>query len=357
MKPNLRLRIFLQVTLLAAPCLVFIAGCSSSSNANVVVVAGDGIDGSGGDGGPAIRAQFNSIFGVAVDSSGNFYVADAASEVVRKVTVSTGIISTVAGSGVSGYAGDDGPATKAKLDFPFGIALDRANNLYIADRGNNVVRRVDASTGIITTIGGDGLPGFSGDGGLATKASLNTPENIAFDSAGNLYLTDFANSRVREISAATGIIRTVAGGGSSLQEDVAATSASIHQIDCVAVDAGGNLYVCDRDREGVREIDAATGTIHTIAGNGNYGESGNGGPATSAEMSTPYGIAFTASGAMLVVDYAGGTVREIDAAGRISQVARFAAASNPTAIAAGGSGQFYVSDSGARVVREISGVQ
>jgi streptogramin lyase len=358
MKPTLRsLRIFPHRNLLPAAFLLFLGGCAASNNANVVTVAGNGRAGTAGDGGPAIDAQFNTLWGAAVDSSGNFYISDGGGE-VRKVTVSTGVISTVAGTGTSGYSGDSGPATKAELNGPFGIAIDTANNLYIADRGNNVIRKVDAATGIISTVAGSGLAGFTGDGGIATKAKLNMPENIAIDRAGDLYITDFLNGRVREVSASTGTIQTVAGGGSSTAENVPATTATLGQPDCVAVDGNGNLYLCDRNREGIRKIDAATGMVNTIAGNGNYGETGDGGPATSAELSTPFGIAFTATGEILVVDYASGSVREINTAtGHISTIAKFPAIESPTAVAANGSGQFYVTDSQMRVVHEIAAVQ
>jgi len=361
MKTILRsLRTFPQIVLLlTTPFLLFLAGCGSSGdgNGNVVTVAGSGRSGSGGDGGPALDAQFNTIWGVAVDASGNLYISDGGDQVVRKVAVSTGVITTVVGNGTYGYSGDGGPATKAELHGPFGIAFDAANNLYIADRGNNVIRKVDASTGIISTVAGNGLPGFTGDGGPATVASLNTPENITVDQSGNLYITDFLNGRIRKVSADKGIIQTVAGGGKSTLEDVPAATADLGQPDCITVDGSGNLYLCDRNREGVRKIDGATGTIHTIAGNGSYGESGDGGPATSAELSTPYGITFTASGEILVVDYASGSVREIDSTGRISTVAKFPAIQNPTAIVPNGSGQFYVGDSGMRTVHEITGVR
>ena len=343
---------------LTAPCLLFlIIGCSSSGSGDVVTVAGSGRAGSGGDGGPALDAQFNTIWGVAVDSHGNLYISDAGDQVVRKVTVSTGVITTVVGTGAYGYSGDGGLAAKAELHNPFGIVMDPADNLYIADRGNNVIRKVDASTGIISTVAGNGLPGFTGDGGPATAASLNTPENLALDRSGNLYITDFLNGRIREVSAAAGIIQTVAGGGTSTLDNVLATVADLGQPDCVSLDNSGNLYFCDRNREAVRKIDAVTGIVHTVAGNGTYGESGDGGPATSAALSTPWGVTFTASGEMLVVDYASGAVRKIDSTGCISTVAKFPAFQNPTAITPNGSGQFCVSDSGLRVVRQIAGVQ
>jgi sugar lactone lactonase YvrE len=340
-------RIFLTTSLCVA-----LTACSSGPT--VTTVAGNGQDGNSGDGGPATSAEMNSIFGVAVDSSGNFYIADAASEVIRKVTVSTGIITTVAGNGSNGYSGDKGPATAAQLNFPFGIAIDSANNLYIADRGNNLIRKVTASTGIISTVAGNGSAAFSGDGGLATLASLNGPENIAIDASGNLFVTDFENSRIREIAAASGIITTVAGGGKSSSEGVAATSAHITP-DCVAIDNSGNLDLCNRDIEGVQKIALSTGILSLIAGNGTYGEAGNGGPASSAELSTPFGIAFSSTGNMYVADYGSGSVRRIDmSSGMIDSVENSPTFQSPAALAINAAGNLYVADTSLREVRMIT---
>ncbi|HSY35669.1 MAG TPA: hypothetical protein VK814_07970 [Acidobacteriaceae bacterium] len=343
-----RLRgIFLTTTLCVA-----LTACSSGPT--VTTVAGSGQDGNSGDGGPATSAKLNSIYGMALDSTGNIYIADAASEVIRKVTVSTGIITTVAGTGSGGYSGDNGPAVSAQLNFPFGIAIDSANNLYIADRGNNVIRKVTASTGIITTIAGNGSAAFSGDGGLAALASLYGPENIAIDASGNLFVADFENSRIREISASSGIITTVAGGGKSTAEGVAATSATISP-DCVAIDNSGNLYLCNRDIEGIQKVALSTGLLSLVAGNGTYGETGNGGPATAAELSTPFGIALSSTGDMYVADYASGSVRRIDlSTGTIDSVASPPTFQSPTALALNAAGNLYVADTSLREVRMIT---
>jgi sugar lactone lactonase YvrE len=334
--------------------LCFATACSSSGPI-ITTVAGTGADGSSGDSGPAIKADFNSIWGVAVDSKGDFYISDEANETVRKVTVSTGIISTYVGNGTSGYSGDNGPATSAQLAAPFGIAFDSSDNLYIADRGNFVIRKVAASTGIITTIAGTaGESSLSGDGGLATRATFDLPQSIAIDAAGNVYVGDDSDGHVRKIVTSTGIITTVAGGGTSKAEGVPAITADI-QPDGIAVDGTGTLYIGDRVHEGVRKVDPATGLIATIAGGGSSGSNGNGVAATGVAMVTPDAIAFSPSGYIYVGDYGDGAINRIDlSTGLIYSVAGSPNFSSIPAIAFDSSGSLYAADSELRIVREIT---
>ena len=217
---------------------------------------------------------------MAVDASGNLYIADTGNNRIRKVSA-TGIITTVAGNGSAGYSGDGGPATSAQLDGPEGVAVDGSGNLYIADTCNNRIRKVSA-TGIITTVAGNGSAGYSGDGGPATSAQLSLPAGVAVDGSGNLYIADSGNNRIRKVSA-TGIITTVAGNGSPgySGDGGPATSAQLNQPAGVAVDASGNLYIADSSNNRIRKV-SATGIITTVAGNGFDGYSGDGGPATSA---------------------------------------------------------------------------
>ena len=220
---------------------------------------------------------------------GDLFIADQNNSRIRRVDAATGIITTVAGNGVSGYGGDGGPATSASLYQPTGVAVDAAGNVFITDRGNNRVRKVDAATGVITTVAGTGTNGYSGDGGPATGADLAYPTAVAVDAAGDLFIVDLGNSRIRRVDAATGIITTVAGNGMQAYggDGGPATGASLNYPLDVAVDAAGNVFIADYVNHRVRRVDAATGVIATVAGTGVAGYGGDGGPAVSAPCPTP----------------------------------------------------------------------
>ncbi|HEX4380829.1 MAG TPA: hypothetical protein VH022_12380, partial [Candidatus Acidoferrum sp.] len=283
----------------------------------MTIVAGiPGPSGQTGDGGPAVSAKFRGPEGLRLDQAGNLYIVDTGNFAVRKVDTN-GIITTYAGRlHVSGYTGDGGLATSATLGGPSYIALDHAGNLYISDLINNVIRRVDATTHIITTVAGNNTSGFSGDGGSATSAQLNSPNGLSFDSKGNLYICDRGNNVVREVAAATGIITTVAGtGGSSgsTGDGGAATSALLNFPWSITLDGSDNLYIADFLNGAVRKVDAISQVITTVAGvNGSQGNSGDGGPATSAQISNPTDLAFDNFGHLYVADLISTTVREVD---------------------------------------------
>jgi sugar lactone lactonase YvrE len=224
-----------------------------AANGIIATVAGKGASGYSGDGATATNAGLNLPCGVAVDSSGNLYIADTDNERIRKVAAN-GIITTVAGKGAAGYSGDGGPATNASLNLPYGAALDAFGNLYIADRSNNRIRKV-AANGIITTVAGNGSGTYAGDGGPATNASLDYPIGAAFDAAGNLYVADSGNNCIRKADT-NGIITTVAGNGSGTYagDGGAATNASLNYPSAAAVDASGNLYIADRSNNRIREV-------------------------------------------------------------------------------------------------------
>ena len=322
---------------------------------DIYTVAGDGTGGFSGDGGPATQAQMFSPYGIAVDRNGNLLIADYGNNRVRVVAATTGMfygqamtagdIYTVAGEGFGGFSGDGGPADKAKLNLPRGVAVDSNGNLLIADWYNNRVRVVVAASGTyygkamtaghIYTVAGNGTLGFSGDRAPAIRAELYDPEGLAVDSRGNLLIADYGNSRVRIMAASSGTyygqamtagdIYTVAGdgtqgfsgdGGPAVKADFAAPAA-------VAVDANGNLVIADTINQRVRVVAASSGTfygqamtagdVYTIAGNGTGGFSGDGGPAASAEFKYPGGVGVDGNGNLLIADTDNNRVRVVAA--------------------------------------------
>jgi trimeric autotransporter adhesin len=297
----------------------------AASTGIVTTVAGNGTYGYTGDGGPASAAQLGQPWGLAFDANGNLYIADQGNEVVREVSGTTGIITTVAGNGTYGYSGDGGPATSAELSVPIGIALDGSGNLYISDGNNFVVRMVTAATGVMTTFAGNGTMGYSGDGGPAASASLNNPGGLAVDGAGDLIIADAGNGRVREVSVATGNITTIAGDGCTnpfgkgppcpLGDGGPATSALLSGPGAVALDRAGNLYITDSGDERIRMVSGATGIISTVAGTGVQGFSGDGGPGTAAQMNGPLGLALDASGNLYFADLYNDRLREVVSVG------------------------------------------
>jgi VCBS repeat-containing protein len=278
------------------------------SAGTVTTVAGTGTFTGGGDGGPATAAMLQGPYRVALDANGNLYIADLNSHRIRKVD-SAGIITTVAGTGLFGYSGDGGPATAAQFASPIGVVVDGAGNLYIADRMNQRIRKVD-NAGIITTVAGNGAAGYSGDGGPATAAQLNFPTSVAVDAAGNLYIVDSFNGRIRKVDN-DGIITTVVGNGLGYGGDGGpATAAQLFDPYDVTVDGAGALYIADRGNSRVRKVDSA-GIITTVAGTGAAGYSGDGGPAGSAQVNLPIGVAVDGAGALYIADTTNHRVRRV----------------------------------------------
>ena len=269
--------------------------------------AGTGEAGFSGDGGPAVQAKIAEPAGVATDRAGNLYIADRYHNRVRRVTPA-GVISTFAGTGEFGSSGDGAAATAARLAYPAGLAIDASNNLYVSEQGSSRIRRISAA-GIISTIAGNGTPGFSGDGGPATEASLNTPAGLAFDAAGNLYIADSANQRIRMVSP-SGRISTVAGGGTTLSDGDLATKAILRGPQAVAVDAAGTLYIADSQASRVRRVDK-NGIITTFAGTGESGFSGDGDLASNAKIEVPSGLAIDAAGNLYISDRNNNRVRVV----------------------------------------------
>jgi sugar lactone lactonase YvrE len=246
-----------------------------------------------------------------VDSEGNLFIADMHNNVVRKVDQATAIITTVAGNGATGF------------DTPSGVTVDSEGNLLIADTGNNVVRKVDQATGIITTVAGNGRFGFSGDGGPAFDAQLAIPISVTVDSEGNLLIADGNNNRVRRVDQATGIITTVAGNGAPgfSGDGGLAHDAQLNEPSSVAVDSWGNLFITDTYNNVVRKVDQVTGIITTVAGNGAPGFSGDGGPAFDAQLSEPTSVAVDSEGNLFIADMSNSVVRKVDQNGVITTVA------------------------------------
>ncbi len=282
-----------------------------STNGVLHVVAGSGIGTfSSGDGGSGTAASLSGPWGVGIDSSGNVYIAERGHR-VRKVT-REGIIITIAGTGNSGFSGDGGPATNASLTIPLAVAPDATGNLYIADTGNHRVRKVGPD-GVITTIAGNGVAGFSGDGGAATAASLSSPHGLTVDSRGNLYISDSGNGRIRKVTPG-GLITTLAGGGTNFPGDGGpAFSGQLAFPWGLALERDGSLYIADSGNTRIRKVTPA-GIISTVAG-GNVGFSGDGGLATAASLNSPSGVAVDSAGNLYISDLFNRRVRKVDPAG------------------------------------------
>jgi sugar lactone lactonase YvrE len=286
-------------------------------------LAGTGQPGDSGDGGPASACRLNMPFDVAFDSGGNLFLSDTSNHRIRRVDARTGTISTIAGSGKKGFGGDGGAAISALLDEPYGLALDLNGNLYFADRLNRRVRRVDATTGLISTVAGDGSKTSSGDGGPAAKAGLVEPNGVALDSRGHLYIADVADHRIRVVDLAAGTITTFAGDGRGHHagDGGLAARASIHGARAVEVGPDGTVWILERQGNRLRSVDPKTGVITTRSGTSKPGYSGDGGPATDAMLNGPKELCLDRGGNVYIADTENHAIRRIDAAtGRITTV-------------------------------------
>jgi uncharacterized protein YjdB len=290
-----------------------------NTSVNIYTYAGIGTNGYTGNGYAATAAEMSHPYNIATDCDGNTFIADFENAVIRKVSA-TGVITTVAGNGTIGYSGDGGPATNATMSHPSGIVLDAAGNLYFTDFNNHVVRRVSTS-GVITRVAGNLANGYAGDGGAATSARLFYPSGLTIDGAGNLFIADNANNVVRKVTP-DGIISTFAGTNipGYTGDGGVATSARLNSPKNVHADGTGNLYISDWGNQVVRKVDAA-GIITTIAGNGITGYSGDGGPATAAKLDHPYGITTDGAGNVYFSEYTNHIVRKVNPAGIISTIA------------------------------------
>lgn len=300
------------------PLFVFFLTLSLFTNSNAQIVytfAGTGVGGFNGDSISATRAQLNGPQGLCFDKFGNLIVAENDNSLIRKINLSNGLITILAGTGVSGYFGDGGQANLAQFNHPIKVAIDSQNNIFILDYANSVVRKIDANSGIITTVAGTGPGwyGFSGDGDQATNAHFSVPLDIALDKLGNLYIADFLNNRVRKVNRITGIISTVAGNGSSVfnGDNINATSAAMQPIS-IAVDSSDNIYISDFPNHRIRKVNPQTGIITTVAGTGIQGGSGDGGIATNAQLNSVISLKLDKQQNLYVIDQIGNAVRKID---------------------------------------------
>jgi sugar lactone lactonase YvrE len=321
---------------------VYFAVLGSAKGQAIGTVAGNGINGFSGDGGPVSSAEFNHPLGIAFDKQGNAYVADANNNRIRKIN-SQGIITTFAGTSVSGYSGDGGAATDAKLNYPSGVACDDKGNVYVADMENSVIRKINKD-GIITTVAGNGIAGYGGDRSFAIDAQLNDPSSVTVDASGNLYIADYGNDRIRKVNS-RGVITTIAGTGVEGRggDNGPAVVAELNNPASVVCDASGNLYIADENNNCIRKI--SRGIITTIAGNGEQEYSGDGQLATKAGLFWPTSLAFDAEGNLYIADNGNLQIRKIDQSGIITTVSdnKIAKTEEPGAIAFDATGNMYIS--------------
>jgi hypothetical protein len=370
----------------------------------VTVVAGNGTAGYAGDGGEATAAELDFPEGLALDGAGDLFIADTFNNVVRELNLTTGIITTYAGNFTKSqkslsaedgsYGGDNGPATSAMLYVPIGLAVDTSGNLYIADSYNNRIREVSAATGDITTVAGNGKGGYSGDAGPATKAELSSPSGVAVDKSGDLFIADTYNNVIREVSS-QGIINTVAGdhgsggGGTSSSSSSApggyssgpnvATSMKLHFPQGIYVSSPGVIDFADTFNNAIREVNVVLGTMVTIAGDHTYGDSGDGGPAKSAELGQPFAMTLDSAGDIFIADTYNNAIREVaesnaaakalgisvgdivtvaggDAVGYAGDggAANASELDDPLSVAVDGSNNIYIADTSNNSVREVN---
>ena len=335
----------------------------------ISTLAGSGAPGYSGDGGAATSALLRHPEGVAVAPNGDVYFADTDNDVVRKVAFATGIITTVAGNGLPGSTGDGGPATSARLKAPEDVFVAASGDLYIADTGNHEIRKVATATGVITTVVGNGSPGSTGDLGLATAARLNSPRGITVASNGDFYIGDRSNNKIRKVTALTGIITTYAGTGTAgySGDGALATLARLNRPQGIHLASNGDLYIADALNSAIRKVAAVTGIITTYAGTGTAGFSGDGGAATSAQLNAPEAMHLNSVGDLYIADTVNNRIRRVSSGGTITTVAGTGTAGSagdggsataaqldtPRGIAIGSNGAYYIGDRNNNKIRKV----
>lgn len=338
----------------------------------ITTFAGTGSKGFSGDGGPARDAALNNPFDLAFDGSGNLYLSDTFNQRIRRVDAKTDVITTVAGNGRKGFAGDGGPATEAALDEPYGVVVGKSGDLYFADRLNRRVRKVAGTSGVITTLAGDGSKTFSGDGGPAASAGLVEPNGVALDPSENrLFIADVADHRVRVVELGSGVITTFAGTGKAAHsgDGGPARLAGIFGARAVEVRADNTVFILERQGNTVRAVEPVRGVIDTFAGSGVKGKAGDGGPARVATFNGPKELAVDRAGHMYIVDTENEVVRRVEArTGLLGNVAgsyqrggsgdggpaTSAKLARPHGVAVGPDGAIYIGDTENHRVRKVT---
>jgi DNA-binding beta-propeller fold protein YncE len=337
----------------------------------ITTAVGTGTRGFAGDGGPAPQALLNGPFDLSFDPDGNLYFSDTFNHRIRRVDGRTGVIATVAGNGTAGYGGDGGPALAASFNEPYGIAVARAGNIYVADRHNHCVRQIDTAAGVVTTLAGTGTAGFAGDGGRAADARLVEPNGLGLDPGERrLFIADVADHRVRVVDLVRGRIATFAGTGEAAHsgDGGPAASAGVFGTRAVKVAADGRVYILERQGSTLRAVDPATLVITTVAGTGERGYGGDGGPARAALFDAPKEFALVPGGDILVVDTENHAIRRIDAATGIVQTiaggrkgaegddgpATMAGLGRPHGAVVGPDGAVYIGDTENHRIRKLT---
>jgi len=343
---------------------VSVAWCQSTRT-----IAGTGAAGFSGDGGPGVKAHLNNPYGLVIGPDRALYFCEIGNHRIRRLDLKTNAISTAAGNGEKGYSGDGGPALAASLNEPYEVRFDEAGNMYFAEMQNHVVRRVDARTKLISTVAGSGKPGFEGDGGPASKALLRQPHSIAFDHRGGLLICDIGNHRIRRVDMKTGTIETWAGTGEKKPTPDGAPIAGTPLNGPRALTAGrdGELYLVLREGNAVYRLDTTAGRIYHVAGTGDTGYSGDGGPAKSARFAGPKGVAWAPDNSLYLADTENHVIRRIDLkSGGITTVigagqrgdgpdgpARDCRLSRPHGIFVSAAGKVFVADSESHRIRTL----
>jgi DNA-binding beta-propeller fold protein YncE len=345
---------------------------ATGAEPTIATAAGTGEKGFGGDGGPAASARLDQPFDVAIGAGGDVFFSDTFNHRIRRIDHKSGVITTIAGSGGPGFSGDGGPASLARLNEPYGIVVDAAGNLYFADRLNGRVRRVDTRTGLISTVAGNGSQTDSGDGGPGPEAGLVEPNGVALDPAGkSLFIADVAGHRIRKVDLPSGTIGTFAGTGLGRHagDGGPAAKCSIWGARAVDVGADGTVYILEREGNTLRAVDPRTGLIATVAGTGRKGYSGDGGPAAKAGFNGPKELAVDRAGdvyivdtenhAIRVVDHASGNIRTLAGTGQAGGQgdggpAARARLDRPHGVAVGTDGRVWIGDTNNHRVRVVS---
>jgi len=345
----------------------------SGKSQTITTIAGDNLRTYTGDGGPATAASIGLPIGIVIDTAGNIYFSADEINIIRKIDPA-GIITPFAGIAAGGYSGDGGPASVAKFSSPQGLCFDKYGNMYVVDGDNTVVRKINTA-GIVSTIAGNGTAGFKGDNGPATNAEFENPVDVKVDTAGNVYISDFGNANIRKVDK-SGIITTIAGNGTSgyTGDGGPATAAELNWPAGLAFDSLGNLYFADYSNDVIRMI--KNDTVYTVVGTTPGGFSGDGGPATAAQLWGPWGIAFDKSWNLFIVETFNNRIREVTAAGIVHTVAGNGYGSTtwsgayagdggpatnaelywPAFVATGAAGSFYITDESNKVIRKVDTV-